>query len=250
MSPSESSPAEASPSESSLAGEAANVPPGSVAAILPAAGQSRRFAERGEKKIFVSLAGKPVWRHAAETLRSCPAIGPIILAVADSDRPRWQQCEAELRRLDITLCSGGAARSDSVNNGLQLVGEAALVAIHDAARPLLPPEDLQNVVAAAQRSGAALLATPVRATLKKADDDLSACHTVDRRRVWEALTPQVFRTSVLRNAYARWQGRPATDDAELVERSGHAVQIVPGSAINLKITLPEDLDIAAALLNA
>lgn len=227
------------------------VPPaGSVAAILPAAGQSRRFSKAGEKKVFARLGGCPVWQHAVERLRRSAAVGPIIIAIADEDQAQWDLERETLQRLGVRLCAGGQERSDSVREGLRLAAESPMVAIHDAARPLVPDADIAAVIAAAWKSGAALLATPVRGTLKRQTPESAGCVTVDREHLWEALTPQVFRTDVLRSAYDRWQGRPVTDDAQLVERNGVPVEIVPGSAVNLKITQPEDLQVAAALLAA
>lgn len=231
------------------ASQVPSLPAGCVAVILPAAGRSRRFAQDGEKKVFAILGDRPVWQHAVERLRQRPEVGPMVIAIAAEDRPRWESQQATLDALGVTLCEGGSERSDSVRNGLACLGDSPLVAIHDAARPLVPAADVAAVIAMAQQTGAALLATPVRATLKKISADAASCQTLDRQGVWEALTPQVFQTSVLRRAYQRWQGRVATDDAQLVERSGHPVRIVSGSAINIKITHPEDLRIAAALLN-
>lgn len=169
------------------------------------------------------------------------------MVIDPEDRPGWEAAGDRLAELAVRLCEGGRERIDSVQRGLALVEECPLVAIHDAARPLVPAADVAAVIAVAHRSGAALLATPVRATLKRADRSGAGCQTVDRSGLWEALTPQVFRTEILRAAYERWQGRPATDDAQLVERSGFPVQIVSGSAVNLKITQPEDLALAEAL---
>jgi len=148
----------------------------------------------------------------------------------------------------VTLCDGGAERMDSVRSALALVGDARLVAIHDAARPLVPDADIASVIAVANQTGAACLAAPVRGTLKRDLGAEGGSQTVDRRAIFEALTPQVFQTPILRAAYERWQGRAVTDDAQLVERAGYRVRIVPGSAINLKITQPEDLELAAALM--
>ena len=122
------------------------------------------------------------------------------------------------------------------------------MAIHDAARPLVRPADLAAVFAAAGQTGAAMLATPVPGTLKEGRLEGGGCLTVDRRELWLALTPQVFRVGLLKQAYGKHNGRPATDDAQLVERMGHDVTIVQGSADNLKVTYPEDLHVAEAIL--
>ena len=129
-----------------------------------------------------------------------------------------------------------------------ILPERRWVAIHDAARPLVPAGDLADVLGEAFRSGAAILAAPLRGTIKLGSDQGKVARTVDRSRMWEALTPQVFRLELWKSAHRRWRGRPVTDDAELVERSGFEVSLVPGSAENLKITHPEDLVLAEAIL--
>ena len=153
---------------------------------------------------------------------------------------------------------GGDERADSVLAGLAVAGDAAWIAIHDAARPLLSDDDIGRVFAAADHTGAALLAARVRGTIKRQQPPSMAVEkaaaqvraTVDRSELWEALTPQVFRTELLREAYQKWRGFPVTDDAQLVERMGHAVSLVEGSPINLKITVSDDLSIAKALFAA
>jgi 2-C-methyl-D-erythritol 4-phosphate cytidylyltransferase len=224
-------------------------PAGAVSVILPAAGRSRRFQTgHATKKIFASLAGRPVWERAAARLRRCPAIGTITLVISEDDRPRWEDEHAEARqRLDINLVVGGAERVDSVAAALETLPAAEWIAVHDAARPLLSDHDLQAVLAAAFQDGAALLASPVRGTLKRDLGDLRSCQTLDRTAIWEAQTPQVFRGDWLRDAYRRWRGRPVTDDAQLVERAGYPVRLVPGADTNLKLTRPQDLRIAEAL---
>jgi 2-C-methyl-D-erythritol 4-phosphate cytidylyltransferase len=124
------------------------------------------------------------------------------------------------------------------------------VAIHDAARPCLANEWIDAVFAAAQQSGAAILATPVVSTLKRVGANRVIQETVDRQNLWEAQTPQVFRRDLLLQAYAQTGISAATDDAELVQRLGHPVAIVPGSPINLKITTRDDLRFAAYALKA
>lgn len=224
-------------------------PHGSVAVILPAAGRSQRFlAANEQKKIFAPLAGRPVWEHAAERLRSCEAVGRMVAVIAEEDRQRWETEFAESRRrLDVDIVIGGKERVESVQAAMRTIPDAEWIAVHDAARPLVTWEDVAAVFSAAYRDGAAILATPVRGTLKRDNGDLSDCRTLDRSRIWEAQTPQVFRGDWLREAYQRWRGRPVTDDAQLVELAGHPVRLVHGSDTNLKITRPEDLRVAEAL---
>ena len=141
---------------------------------------------------------------------------------------------------------------NSVQAAIDSVQESDRVewaAVHDAARPLVSHQDLDRVFSGALSTGAAILATPVSGTLKKEFFDEKGIETLDRRGVWLALTPQVFRLGLLKHAYSKHNGYPATDDSQLVERLGHKVKLVHGSADNLKVTFPEDLPIAEAILS-
>lgn len=225
--------------------------PRSVAVILPAAGSGQRFGSQGNK-LFATLAGCPMWSHAVARLAARPEVGRIVMAIADRDHQRFTGPDAPLvQRFDVNLVPGGSERTDSVRSALQAIGDdpsIEWVAIHDAARPLINHQDLQAVFNAAALHGAAILATPVPGTIKRELNDGRECETVDRRDLWIALTPQVFRVGLLKQAYDKHNGRAATDDAQLVERLGHDVALVRGSADNLKITFPEDLLVAEAIL--
>ena len=230
---------------------ASSLRPGSVAAILPAAGSGKRFgAERN--KLFSLLAGRPLWSHAAARLAARPEVGPVVLAISEDDREVFEGRDSALvKQYRVQLVTGGAERTDSVRAALDsLAGDDSLqwVAIHDAARPLVDDDDLRAVFQAASVSDAAILATPMAGTVKRDLGDQQRSETVDRRDLWIALTPQVFRLGLLNQAYQKHNGRPATDDAQLVERLGHPVALVRGSADNLKITFPEDLLVAEAIL--
>ena len=226
-------------------------PAGSIAAIIPAAGSGNRFG--GERnKLFASLGGMPLWYHSAKRLRQRPSIGRIVMPISKADRDVFAiEFTARVNELDIELVTGGNQRTDSVQAALNLLAtdtSIQWVAIHDAARPLVRAADLDAVFAVAAQSGAAILACPVSGTIKRDLADGVRCETVDRRDLWVALTPQVFRTGLLIEAYRKHNGRPATDDAQLVERIGHHVALVRGSAENIKITYPEDLLVAEAIL--
>ena len=229
--------------------------PGSVAVVLPAAGSGSRFGEQ-DNKLFASFAGLPLWTHAAERFLARSEVGGVYLVVSRTDRERFESQVTQLTRPDkIRLIIGGDQRSDSVAAAVAAIGDdtdtsIAWVAIHDAARPLVRDTDLNNVFACAAQTKAAILATPITGTIKHGNHQHTSCQTIDRRNMWQAQTPQVFALDLIRQAYARHRGRPATDDAELVERMGHAVALVPGSTDNLKITYPEDLLIAEALLHS
>jgi 2-C-methyl-D-erythritol 4-phosphate cytidylyltransferase len=225
--------------------------PGCIAAILPAAGSGQRFGAR-RNKLFAELAGKPLWFHAASRLAARSEVGRVVMAISETDRVAFEGDFASLaQQLNLQLVTGGAARTDSVKAGLDAISDdprIQYVAIHDAARPLVSDDDLSAVFTAASQTGAAILATPVAGTIKRDLGQGQRSETVDRRELWIALTPQVFRVGLLNQAYQKHNGRPATDDAQLVERIGHDVSLVRGSADNLKITYPEDLLVAEAIL--
>ncbi len=224
--------------------------PGCTAAIIPAAGSGERFGD-ARNKIFATLAGQPIWFHAASRLRARAEVGPIVMAVAEADRKAFEAEFAPLvEQLGIQLVNGGAVRTDSVGAALDAIADdsVVMVAVHDGARPLVTDGDLAAVFAAAWHSRAAILATPVAGTIKRDVGYGRKSVTIDRRDLWTALTPQVFHLGLLKEAYRKHNGRPATDDAQLVERIGHDVVLVRGAADNLKITFPEDLLVAEAIL--
>jgi 2-C-methyl-D-erythritol 4-phosphate cytidylyltransferase len=223
----------------------------SFAVILPAAGKSQRFGDKNYKKPFAPLAGRAVWMHAAERFVNRPDVRQLILVVAAEDRaPFDEKFAANVAFLGLEIVEGGAERADSVQNALAAVSDQVeYVAVHDAARPCVADKWIDAVFAAASRTGAAILATPVLETLKRADGQ-RITETLDRRGLWLAQTPQVFARQVLVDAFARRASYPATDDAELVQRLGHPVEIVPGSLLNLKITTREDLKLAEHIVKA
>jgi 2-C-methyl-D-erythritol 4-phosphate cytidylyltransferase len=222
-----------------------------VAALVLAAGRGERLGA-GVPKALLPLAGRPLLAHAVEALAACAALDAIIPVVPAA---ALERCAALVRGLGADPrirepVAGGAERQDSMRAGLAaLPAGVELVAVHDAARPLVRPADVERVVAAARRSGAALLAVPVRDTLKRVGDG-AVLETLARSACWAAQTPQVFRAELLREALAKAEaeGFQGTDDAQLVERLGVPVHVVEGDPRNLKITWPEDVELAAALL--
>ena len=150
----------------------------------------------------------------------------------------------------VRVVAGGAERQDSVYRGLQVIKEetARVVAVHDAVRPFVRPDEIRAVVERAQSTGAAVLATPATDTIKQVKSG-RVQRTLDHRRLYHAQTPQAFRFSVIREAYDRAykDGFMATDDSQLVERLGHRVSVVEGSPINIKITRPFDLSLAEVI---
>jgi 2-C-methyl-D-erythritol 4-phosphate cytidylyltransferase len=224
-----------------------------VAVILPAAGQSSRFGGH-EKKPFADLAGRAVWARAAAAFAGRPDVCQLLVAVAPEDVEGFRRrFAADVEALRAEVVEGGAARFESVANALGRVRpEAELVAVHDAARPCVASDLVDAVFARAAESGAALLAVPVADTLKRGDDAGRVGATVPREGYWLAQTPQVFRRDWLLAAYADRArlGPSVTDDAQLVEAAGHPVHLVRGSPSNFKITTPQDLALAAAVLRS
>lgn len=221
------------------------------AVILPAAGRSSRFKDR-EKKPFALLDGRAVWLRCAELFVTRPEVIQTLLVIAADDLELFRRrFTPNIAFMDIQIVEGGAERFESVANALALVKpEADFVAIHDAVRPCLTEELINVVFGKAQKTGAALLAIPVSDTLKQVDDQQQVMGTISRQGLWQAQTPQVFRRDWLVEAYARRQELqgPITDDAQLIEATGHPVTVVEGAATNIKITTKSDLFLAEALL--
>ena len=220
------------------------------AVILPAAGQSRRFHDKAYKKPFAPLGGRAVWLHSAEKFMARPDVKQVIVCISAEDRELFNvKFGANIAILGVQVIEGGAERTDTVQRALEKVeSDVDFVAVHDAARPCIAEPWIDAVFAAAERDGAAILAAPVQATLKRADQHKHITETVSREALWEAQTPQVFRRELLIEAYAKRGREPVTDDAQLIERMGRLVTIVPCTQLNLKITTRDDLKLAEQVL--
>ena len=206
-------------------------------------------------KQFLTLGGLPVLVHTLRVLEAADSVGEIILVVPEADREFCLQEIVTRHRLSKVnkIVAGGERRQDSVRHGLSAIdGDPDLVLVHDAVRPFLTREMITGVLEQAAKHGAAVVAIPMRDTVKQVGADRLIECTVDRRSLWLAQTPQAFRLALLREAHrkAEQEGFHATDDAQLVERLGHRVALVEGSAENIKITRPEDLAIGEAILTA
>jgi len=222
------------------------------AVIMPAAGRSSRFKDKHYKKPFAPLAGRAVWLHSAERFLGRDDVLQLILVVAPEDREDFNfKFSSNVAILGIDVVEGGTERADSVAAALEKVKpEADFICVHDAARPCLVDPWIDKIFSTAEKTGAAIFAVPVAGTLKRVGSDGTIEGTVSRDRLWEAQTPQVFRRDLLLEAYAKREGFQGTDDAQLVERIGHPVTVVPGSPINLKITTKEDQRLAEQALKA
>lgn len=219
-----------------------------VAALVLAAGRGERLGA-SVPKAFLPLAGRPLVVRAIEALAARPEVERIVPVLPAADLARFAALGLAGDGRLAAPVAGGAERQDSMRAGLAALPDGIeIVAVHDAARPLVRPEDVGRVIAAAARTGAALLAVPVRDTLKRARAG-RVTETLARADCWAAQTPQAFRVALLREALAKAeaQGFVGTDDAQLVERLGAPVEIVEGDPGNLKITWPEDVALAEAL---
>ena len=223
------------------------------AVILPAAGRSSRFKDK-EKKQFATMDGRPVWLRTAELFVNRADLAQLLLVVAPDDLETFRmRYAANIAFMNVKLVPGGRERWESVGNALaEIKPEVDFVAIHDAVRPCVTTELIDAVFGAAKTHGAALLALRLTDTVKRVDDKLRVTETADRKGLWLAQTPQVFRRDWLTDAYAR-RGQftgEITDDAQLVEAAGHPVHVVEGAPTNIKITTKDDLLLANAILTS
>lgn len=222
-----------------------------AAIIICAAGASSRFSGK-RKKVFENVAGKPAFLHSVNTFCDMVEVAQIIMAVSEEDIERVEiNWGANLSFAGVELCTGGATRAQTVQNALKLVREDVdVVAVHDAARCCITRQQVRDVLAEAAKTGAALLACPVTATLKRGENGKVA-GTVSRENLYEAQTPQAFSRELLLEAYANSDNPDAaTDDCMLAEALGKAPAIVLSDSTNIKITTKSDLAIAEAIINS
>ena len=221
-------------------------------ALIPAAGLGLRMGGDVRKQ-FRLLGGVPLLVHSLRIFQSSPVIDAVILAVPEADLEycRTEIVEAHGFTKVGHVIAGGKERQDSVRRALAAVDETVdLVVIHDAVRPCVTDTMVTQVVEAAAADGGAIIALPMRDTVKQVGTDRLIERTIDRSALWLAQTPQAFRREWLQAAHrkAQAEGLTATDDAFLVEWMGHSVRVVEGSGDNIKVTRPEDLVIAEAIL--
>lgn len=221
-------------------------------AVVPAAGSGSRMGAELPKQ-YLPLAGRPILEHTLERLAGHPAIAAVVVALAPGDL-RFQALSLPGPER-LVRAVGGAERCHSVLNALEaLAGRADpldWVLVHDAARPCLRRADLDRLMdELASHPTGGLLALPVRDTMKRADAAGEVTETVDRRGLWHALTPQMFRFAALREALrgAIEAGVLVTDEAQAIERTGGRPRLVEGHADNIKVTRPQDLSLAELYL--
>ena len=222
-------------------------------AIIAAAGAGTRMASNRPKQ-FLLLAGTPVIFHTLKPFEECEQIHEVIVVLPAEESAGFLSMVAKygLRKV-ARVVPGGATRADSVKRGLTAIRSATaeIVAVHDGVRPFVTVEEIDKTVEAARLHGAAILVAPVTDTIKQISEQ-RVVTTLDRSGLRRALTPQCFEYELLRQAYqeAEVSDPSLTDESVLVERLGRSVSIVEGSSRNIKITTPEDLLVAEALLTA
>jgi 2-C-methyl-D-erythritol 4-phosphate cytidylyltransferase len=222
-----------------------------INAVIVAAGEGKRMGA-GAPKPLLALGGRPVILHTLAAFAASRA-GKAVIVVSEKERARFEALlrGSDLGRLEWQLQSGAARRQDSVARGLELLdGDCELVVVHDAVRPLVSAALIDRCIAAAAKDGAAVAGVPVADTIKIVSSDRRIEATPPRESLWAIQTPQAFGVELLREAHrkAKVESVEATDDAMLVERLGRKVVVVEGERRNIKITTPEDLALAEALL--
>lgn len=224
-----------------------------VSAIIVAAGQSRRMGGDTSKQ-FILIDGVPVIARTLKAFEIAERIREVVIAARQEDIP---QMYALIQDYEITkvkqIITGGETRQESVFRAIAQVDENAdFLAIHDGARPLIRPQEIDLAVSAAVEHGAAALGVPVKDTVKQVDADGKIVDTPERSTLWTVQTPQVFSRALYLRA-AEQAGEAAaqlTDDCQLIERTGAPVYLVRGAYANLKITTPEDVFAAEGILRA
>ena len=222
-------------------------------AIIAAAGEGRR-AGANISKVYLPIGGRAVLLRTLDQFFRTKTIKNIIVVIAKQD---FERCQSLLsndpcaRAQSWILQTGGSSRQKSVARGLERVSsDCDVVIIHDGARPFVSPELIDRVIKEVPERKAVVVGVPVRDTIKVVSENRQILSTPDRNRLWEIQTPQAFETSLILEAHraAQQNDQDATDDASLVERLGKPVYLTEGDPSNIKITLPEDLLLAEALV--
>ena len=225
-----------------------------VIALIPAAGMGKRMGG-GINKQYLLLREKPILAHTLGVFERAPFVDDIFVITPEQEIPFCR--EQVVERYGFTkvrdVVAGGSERQYSVLNGLRAVAGAAdedVVLIHDGVRPFVTPELVCRVIQAARSRGAAVLGLPAQDTLKTVNSGGEIRQTLERKDIWQIQTPQAFQAPLLRRAFTEAYSRNfyGTDEASLVEQLNHPVVVIPGSPLNLKITTPDDLDLAEAIL--
>lgn len=225
-----------------------------VAAIIPAAGMGLRMRSQVSKP-YLLLDGKPILAHTLEVFETVKEVQEVTVVAHpdDLDYCREEVLGAYGFKKVLRLVPGGKERQDSVYHALKALqqeDDIGIILVHDGVRPFITPEQIRRVIKAARSHGGAILGLPAQDTLKRVNPQKKVIHTLDRKDIWQIQTPQGFQADLLRRAFVEAYSRNfyGTDEAALLEEIGHQVAVIPGDPWNLKITTPEDLQLAEALL--
>ncbi|NQT91541.1 MAG: 2-C-methyl-D-erythritol 4-phosphate cytidylyltransferase [Lentisphaerae bacterium] len=219
--------------------------------VIVAAGRSERMGGKVDKA-FLSLGMKPVLAHSLTAFEKCSDIAGVILVVR-KDRVGAARNMAQMFGCTKVkrVVAGGVMRQVSVENGLAVLGEdVGIVVVHDGARPCVTPELISETIKTAKRYGSGVAAVRITDTVKQVDKGYTVKKTLDRTKLWAVQTPQTFKREILEKSFAivKKKGAKITDEASALELAGQKVHLVPATVSNIKVTAPEDLSLAAALL--
>ncbi|MGE7604708.1 2-C-methyl-D-erythritol 4-phosphate cytidylyltransferase [Peribacillus sp. NPDC097675] len=217
--------------------------------VIPAAGQGKRM-KAGKNKLFIELSGTPIIVYTLRVFEEDPNCRGIILSINPAEKDYFKEMIASFEFKKVKkLVAGGKERQQSVYHALKHVGEE-IILVHDGARPFIDQKQISDLTSAASLHGGAIIAVPVKDTIKKAKDR-SVMETVERSSLWSVQTPQAFRASILINAHEKAEAASflGTDDSSLLERINEQVVIIEGNYDNIKITTQEDLYFADAILH-
>lgn len=218
--------------------------------IIAAAGSGTRFQSGNQKKTYALIGGKPLWLHSVERFANREDVNQILIVVSPDDVDWFKETHSEtLAQHQVQVIAGGSERFQSVANAMEhVVAESDFVAVHDAARPCLSDALLERIFATAREHGNAVPAVAVSSTLKRSSDGVHVSETVDRSSLYQSQTPQVFRASDLKAAFANRGDLQPTDEAQLMELLGHAVHLAEGCSLNRKVTSQQDMRFAQAAM--
>jgi 2-C-methyl-D-erythritol 4-phosphate cytidylyltransferase len=225
-----------------------------IAAIVAAAGVGERMGNKISKP-YLTLGGKPILAHTLGVFENVPEIREVALVVHPDEMDFCQEKAISpygFKKV-LRLVPGGKERQDSVYNALKALmneDDLEIILVHDGVRPFVTPEQARRVIQAARNHGGAVLGLPAQDTLKSVNSQGEIRQTLERRDIWQIQTPQAFQAPLLWRAFTEAYSRNfyGTDEASLMERLQHPVVVVPGSPLNLKITTPDDLALAEAIL--
>ncbi len=219
--------------------------------LIVAAGKSARMGSKVDKA-FLSLGNKPVLAYSLLAYENCDSIDGVVLVVR-KDRVDAARSMAQMFGCQkvTQVIAGGTTRQKSVQNGLNEMSEdVTVVAVHDGARPCIEPDLISQTIKCAKRYGSGVAAMKITDTIKYVEKGYTVKETIDRTKLWSVQTPQTFKLDLLNEAFVLLKKKniSVTDESSAVELTGHEVRLVPGSLTNIKITTPDDLQMAAALM--